>query len=246
MVLPPWPRGASLQNTDILVSLEEKTAYRFRNRALLEEALTHKSFSNEWQGETVPFNERLEFLGDAVLDLVVSRYVYRRFAAAPEGELTRIRAEVVNEKSLAQVARKLELGEYFRLGKGEEKSGGRNKDSLLANALEAFLGAVFCDGGFEEARQVAERLLAGEMERAGQRKAGMDFKTRLQEILQGRLGTVPEYVLSQVEGPEHRRLYSVEVRVEGRVAGCGSGTTKKKAEQEAAREALRKLEPDPG
>ncbi len=235
-----------MQNTDTLVSLEETTAYRFRSRALLEEALTHKSFSNERQGEIVSFNERLEFLGDAVLDLVVSRYVYHRFAAAPEGELTRIRAEVVNEKSLAQVARKLELGRYLRLGKGEEKSGGRNKDSLLANAFEAFLGAVFCDGGFEAAGQVAERLLAGEMERAGQRKAGMDYKTRLQEILQGRFGTVPDYVLSQVEGPEHRRLYSVEVRFDGRIAGYGSGTTKKKAEQEAAREALRKLESDPG
>jgi ribonuclease-3 len=235
-----------LENTDALVSLEEKIAYRFRSRTLLEEALTHKSFSNERQGETVPFNERLEFLGDAVLDLAVSRYVYHRFAVAPEGELTRIRAEVVNEKSLAQVARNLELGEYLRLGRGEEKSGGRNKDSLLANALEAFLGAVFCDSGFEEARQVAEGLLAAEMERAGQRKAGMDFKTRLQEVLQGRFGTVPEYVLSQVEGPDHRRLYGVEVRVGGNVAGCGSGTTKKKAEQEAAREALRKLESGPG
>jgi ribonuclease-3 len=219
-----------LHNTHTLVSLEEKTAYSFRSRALLEEALTHKSFSNERQGETVPFNERLEFLGDAVLDLVVSRYVYRRFPAAPEGELTRIRAEVVNEKSLAHVARRLALGEYLRLGKGEEKSGGRKKDSLLANALEAFLGAVFCDGGFEEVRQ----------------KAGTDFKTRLQEVLQARLGTVPDYVLSQVEGPEHRRLYSVEVHVDGRVAGCGSGTTKKRAEQEAAREALRKLESDSG
>jgi ribonuclease-3 len=235
-----------LHNTHTLVSLEEKTAYSFRSRALLEEALTHKSFSNERQGETVPFNERLEFLGDAVLDLVVSRYVYRRFPAAPEGELTRIRAEVVNEKSLAHVARRLALGEYLRLGKGEEKSGGRKKDSLLANALEAFLGAVFCDGGFEEVRQVAEELFAGEMERAGRRKAGTDFKTRLQEVLQARLGTVPDYVLSQVEGPEHRRLYSVEVHVDGRVAGCGSGTTKKRAEQEAAREALRKLESDSG
>jgi ribonuclease-3 len=242
MALLPRPGGASLQNTDTFVSLEETIAYRFRGRALLEEALTHKSFSNEWQGETVPFNERLEFLGDAVLDLAVSQYVYDCFAAAPEGELTRIRAEVVNEKSLALIARKLELGRYLRLGIGEDKSGGRNKDSLLANALEALLGAVFCDGGFEAARRVTERLLAEEMERAGKHKIGMDYKTRLQEALQARFGTTPEYVLSQVEGPEHRRLYRVEVRFDGRIAGCGSGTTKKKAEQEAAREALRELE----
>jgi ribonuclease-3 len=229
-----------------LEALQQALGHRFGDPDLLLRALTHSSYVNEHPEDRIGDNQRLEFLGDAVLDLVVSRYVYHRFAAAPEGELTRIRAEVVNEKSLAQVARKLELGGYLRLGKGEEKSGGRNKDSLLANALEAFLGAVFCDGGFEAAGQVAERLLAGEMERAGQRKAGMDYKTRLQEMLQGRFGTVPDYVLSQVEGPEHRRLYSVEVRFDGRIAGSGSGTTKKKAEQEAAREALRKLESDPG
>lgn len=222
------------------VSLEEKIDYYFRDGALLEEALTHKSFSNEQPG-SIPFNERLEFLGDAVLDLVISRYVYKHLPA-PEGELTRIRAEVVNEKSLSLIAEKLDLGSYLRLGKGEERSGGRNKSSLLANVLEAVLGAVFCDSDFERARSVAEPLFVKEIHRAASSKAGMDYKTRLQEMLQSLYGKTPEYVLSQVMGPEHSRSYSVEVRFDGKLIGEGTGTTKKKAEQAAAREALALLE----
>ena len=224
------------------VSLEEKIDYRFRDKSLLEEALTHKSFSNEQPGGAIPFNERLEFLGDAVLGLVVSEYAYLRLGNAPEGELTRIRAEVVNENSLATIAGGLLLGDYLRLGKGEERSGGRTKTSLLANALEALLGAVFCDSGFENARTVAEGLLADEIQRAARSKISMDHKTRLQEMLQARYGDTPEYVVGQVEGPEHQRLYSVEARYDGRIIGCGTGTTKKRAEQEAAREALVLLE----
>ena len=222
------------------VSLEEKINYYFRDKGLLEEALTHKSFSNEQPG-AIPFNERLEFLGDAVLDLVISRYVFKHLAA-PEGELTRIRAEVVNEKSLSLIAGKLELGSYLRLGKGEELSGGRTKSSLLANVLEAILGAVFCDSDFENARSVAEPLFVAEIHRAASSKIGVDYKTRLQEMLQSLCGKTPEYVLTQVAGPEHCRSYSVEVRFDGKSIGGGTGTTKKKAEQGAAREALAFLE----
>ncbi|MEZ4599459.1 MAG: ribonuclease III [Syntrophotaleaceae bacterium] len=223
-------------------TLEEKIHYRFRDGSLLQEALTHKSYSNEQPGGVLPFNERLEFLGDAVLGLIVSRYAFHHLATATEGELTRIRAEVVNEKSLAAIAGQLMLGRYLRLGRGEEKSGGRTKRSLLANAFEALLGAVFCDGGFENACRVAEGLLAEKIRRAASSKTGRDYKTRLQEMMQARYGLPPEYELSQIEGPEHQRSYTVEARFEGRVIGRGKGTTKKKAEQEAAREALQLLE----
>jgi ribonuclease-3 len=231
-----------LMDNEKEVSLEEKIDYFFRDRSLLEEALTHKSFSNEQSGEAIPFNERLEFLGDAVLGLVVSRFAFQHLASAPEGELTRVRAEVVNEKSLATIAGQLKLGQYLRLGKGEEKSGGRTKRSLLANALEAMLGAIFCDSGFENARAVAERLMADSIRRSARSKVGIDFKTRLQEVLQARYGLPPEYVLDHVEGPEHQRSYSVEARFGGRTIGRGTGTTKKKAEQQAAKEALAHLE----
>ena len=223
-------------------ALEEIIDYRFRDRRLLEEALTHKSFSNEQPGVALPFNERLEFLGDAVLGLIVSRYAFDHLSTAAEGELTRIRAEVVTEKSLAAIAGQLMLGRYLRLGRGEEKSGGRTKRSLLANAFEALLGAVFCDGGFDHACRVAEGLLGEKIRRAARSKTGRDYKTRLQEMMQARYGLPPEYVLSQIEGPEHQRCYSVEARFEGRAIGRGKGTTKKKAEQEAAREAIQHLE----
>jgi ribonuclease-3 len=219
-------------------SLQEKIGHSFGRPGLLRESLTHRSFSNEQPGKDFPHNERLEFLGDAVLDLVISHLVYRSFPRLPEGELTRIRAEVVSEKALAELARSLALGCCLRLGRGEDRSGGRDKDSLLADAFEAVLGAVFLDGGFEAARGVVERLFADGVAHSARRKVGVDHKTRLQEILQARHGKTPEYVLLQAEGPDHQRIYSVEARFEGEAIGSGRGRTKKKAEQEAAREAL--------
>lgn len=200
--------------------------------------MTHKSFSNEQPGRNFPHNERLEFLGDAVLDLVISQLLFRSFPQFPEGELTRIRAEVVSERALAALARPLGLGYCLRLGRGEERSGGRDKDSLLANAFEAVLGAVFLDGGFEAAEVVIERLFSHAVESSACRKAGVDHKTRLQEFFQARHGKTPEYVMLEAEGPDHQRIYSVEVRFDGTAIGRGRGRTKKKAEQEAAREAL--------
>ncbi len=221
--------------------LQDNLVYRFADGALLVEALTHKSYSNEQPGRAIACNERLEFLGDAVLDLVVSRYIFRRYPDAQEGELTRIRAEVVSEKGLAVVARRLQLGRYLLLGRGEERSGGRDKVSLVANALEALLGAVFCDGGFEPACNVAERLFADPIAEAAQRKHGLDHKTHLQEITQARYALVPEYVLVCEDGPEHRRHYTVEVRLADKPLGQGQGTTKKKAEQQAALLAIARL-----
>ena len=230
-----------MQADQDLQILQDNIDYRFVDVTLLVEALTHKSYSNEQSGEAIACNERLEFLGDAVLDLVVSRYMFRRFPEAQEGELTRIRAEVVSEKGLSIVARPLHLGGFLRLGRGEERSGGRDKDSLVANALEALLGAVFCDGGFESACDLAEKLFANSIVEAAQRKHGLDHKTHLQEISQARYALVPEYVLVCEDGPEHRRHYTVEVRLADKTLGQGQGSTKKKAEQQAALRAIARL-----
>jgi len=222
--------------------LEKKIGFRFADGGYLREALTHKSYSNEHPVETAPFNERLEFLGDAVLDLVVSDKVFRTFPELAEGELTRIRAEVVSEKSLAAVARSLGLGRCLRLGRGEQRSGGREKDSLLADALEALLGAVFCDGGLESVRPIVDRLFGEAIAFSARHKIGVDHKTRLQEVLQARHGCPPFYELVQAEGPDHQRVYTVAVLFEGECIGRGTGRTKKKAEQAAASQALGRLE----
>lgn len=222
--------------------LEERLGYRFRDHEMRRTALTHKSFSNEQSGLPVSHNERLEFLGDAVLDLAVSCRIFRDFPALPEGELTRIRAEVVSEKGLAAIARQLDLGACLLLGRGEARSGGREKDSLLANALEALLGAIFCDGGFEDVQPVVDRLFGAAIGCSVRHKSGIDHKTRLQEMLQAQYGRGPSYLLVLAEGPDHQRRYTVEVRFDGEAVGTGQGRTKKAAEQEAAREALQRLE----
>jgi ribonuclease-3 len=222
-------------------ALQTRIDYHFSNPALLRESLTHKSFSNERPGESVPDNERLEFLGDAVLDLVVSRGIFHDFPALPEGELTRIRAEVVSEKGLAAIARELNLGSCLLLGRGEERSGGREKESLLADALEALLGAVFCDGGFDRVSSVIEASFGSAVALSASRKAGIDHKTRLQELVQARHGHPPVYVLTRTEGPDHQRLYTVEVRLDDRTIGMGQGRNKKGAEQAAACEALARM-----
>ncbi len=164
------------------------------------------------------------------------------YPQSQEGELTRIRAEVVSEKGLAVVARSLKLGGFLLLGRGEERSGGREKESLIANALEALLGAVFCDGGFDAARLLAESLFTEQLKAAGRRKQGIDHKTRLQELSQARYALAPEYIVVCEEGPERRRQYTVEVLLHGKALGRGQGSTKKKAEQQAALKAIGILE----
>lgn len=223
--------------TFTLESLEAVLAYSFIDRQLPLQALTHKSFSNE-QNEDVLHNERLEFLGDAVLELAVSDWVFRHYPDIPEGGLTRIRAEVVSEKGLSSLARQLNLGEGLRLGKGEEKSGGRDKDSLLADAFEALLGAIYCDGGFTAACTVVEKVFAELIERSARSRYGTDYKTCLQERLQARHGGLPEYQLARVSGPDHDRVYTMEVRFDGKLLGSGRGASKKRAEQQAAAVAL--------
>ena len=222
---------------ETLDSLETSMAYHFHDRQLPLQALTHKSYSNE-QRRLVAHNERLEFLGDAVLELVISDLVYQRYPDIPEGGLTRLRAEVVSEKGLSAVARKLRIGSGLRLGRGEQRNGGKDKDSLLADALEALFGAVYLDGGFSAVRQVIERIFSEVIAAAARQRYGSDYKTCLQERLQARFNQLPEYQLTEVCGPDHELIFNVEVRFSGQVLGRGSGASKKRAEQKAAAGAL--------
>lgn len=220
--------------------LEHAVGYRFRDRALLQEALTHRSRANE-AGGTLPDNQRLEFLGDSILGFLVGRELYLCHPGCTEGELSRHRAALVDEENLARLAQALDLGSYLLLGKGEEKSGGRGKKSLLADAYEALIAAVYLDGGMQQVQLLVERqfghLVAGGTPAALTR----DYKTELQELTQSRLGTVPRYELLATAGPDHDRSYRVAVHVGNSVAGEGSGRSKKVAQQDAARAALEKL-----
>ncbi|MCK5825738.1 MAG: ribonuclease III [Desulfuromusa sp.] len=220
-----------------LNNLETTIGYTFTDRQLLLQALTHKSFSNE-QTEFVPHNERLEFLGDAVLELAVSDWVFNHYPDIPEGGLTRIRAEVVSERGLSQIASRLQIGAVLRLGKGEEMSGGGEKPSLLADALEALLGAIYREGGFALVRQVVEKVFRDVIEKSALLRYGSDYKTCLQERLQALYGHLPEYRLVQVDGPDHQKIFSMEVFFSGKLLGKGSGSSKKNAEQKAAAVAL--------
>jgi len=217
--------------------LEAAISYTFTDRQLLLQALTHKSFSNE-QAEFVPHNERLEFLGDAVLELVVSDWVFNRYPDIPEGGLTRIRAEVVSEKGLFQVARQLDIGTVLRLGKGEQRSGGREKPSLLADALEALLGAIYREGGFSAVDLVIKKIFYEMIEKSALLRYGSDYKTYLQERLQALYSQLPEYILAEVSGPDHQKIFSTEVYLSGELLGKGTGSSKKSAEQKAAAVAL--------
>jgi ribonuclease-3 len=220
-----------------LHELQRIIDYTFADSDLLYQALTHKSFSNE-QSEFVLHNERLEFLGDAVLELVISDWVFSHYPDIPEGGLTRIRAEVVSEKGLSGIARQLQLGTGLRLGKGEEKSGGSEKSSLLADVLEALLGAIYRDGGFSAASQVIDKIFSAVIEESALLRYGSDYKTCLQERLQAQYGKLPEYALVQVSGPDHERVFSMEVHSCDKLLGKGSGSSKKSAEQKAAAAAL--------
>lgn len=221
--------------------LEARTGVFFRDRTLALSALTHKTYLNEHRGEAATDNERLEFLGDSVVNLAVSHRLMERFASAAEGDLSRMRASLVNEESLAQAAKEIGLGELLLLGRGEENTGGRSKSSLLADALEAVVGAVYLDGGLAPALGLVDRLFAGNLQQVLAGMGQFDYKTRLQEAVQGRLGLTPRYrVLGEV-GPEHRKVFEVEVTVSEAWSAKGKGRSKKEAEQAAAREALEKI-----
>ena len=218
--------------------LEEKLGYRFRDRSLLEHAMTHSSYANEHRGQGLTSNERLEFLGDSVLGVVVADYLFHEHPDMPEGELTRTRAALVCEGSLHEVAKSLTLGRYLRLGRGEDAGGGRTRPSILADATEAMLAAVYLDGGMEAVRPIIQTLILNkEREKAVDR----DYKTALQELIQRTPGSVVSYRLVRESGPDHCRSFEMEASVDGKVVGMGAGRTKKEAEQMAARTALEKL-----
>ena len=223
-------------------TLQKSLSYQFENSTLLVMALSHKSYVNENPNHVGGDNERLEFLGDAVLDLVISDCMFSRYPELAEGEMTRVRAEVVSEKNLAELARDINLGDSLFLGKGERLTGGNDKDSLLANALEAVFGAIYLDARYAAVRSVILGLLSEQVDLAVERKRGLDYKTRLQELVQARYGMVPQYVMLETSGPDHGKIYRVGVNFAGHSFGPGSGRTKKKAEQEAARQALKGLD----
>ncbi len=230
-----------ITENEIWLRLEKALGYSFQDRALLVKAMTHRSYANEYHAVGIPDNERMEFLGDAVLDLVISQYLMKTFPRAREGELTRIRAEVVSLPSLARLAWSLDIGSDLLLGKGEDRSGGRNKSSLLADALEALFGAIFTDGGFEAAKTAILPLFVPLLQQAATDES-QDFKSRLQEFLQSTQRELPVYKLLEAAGPAHERVYHVDVLVDNRTHGSGQGRTKKSAEQAAAKAALIRLE----
>ncbi|MFR0912208.1 MAG: ribonuclease III [Evtepia gabavorous] len=207
-------------------TLEEKIGYSFRDRSLLENALTHSSYANEHRAAGVPSNERLEFLGDSILGLVVADHLYRTRPDLPEGDLTRIRAALVCEGSLVQVAQALDLGSYLKLGKGEDHGGGRARPSIQADAVEAMLAAVYLDGGIGQVRKLIHRLvLDQEQEKTA---AGRDYKTALQELVQRENGQVLSYRLTGESGPDHAKVFAMEVLLNDGVIGGGQGRSRRK------------------
>ena len=225
----------------MLKDLEEAIGYRFQNITLLQQAMAHSSYANERWHDSLMSNERLEFLGDSILGMLVADYLYRAFPNRPEGELTRMRADMVCEKSLAVVAAQLDLGRHLLLGKGEELGGGRHRESILADAVESVIAASYLDGGMEAARSFVQKFVLVHV--PVNRPNNMDYKTALQEKVQQKKNQTISYVLVGESGPDHDKHFQVELRLNDQVVGVGSGSSKKRAEQDAARAALETLYP---
>ena len=224
-----------------LEEFQEIIGVKFKNPRLLDAALTHSSYANQYGLSYNHHNERLEFLGDSVLSIVISEYLYKKYKTKPEGKLTRIRAAIVCEGSLAETARKISINRYIRIGKGEELSGGRHKDSMLADACEAVIAAIYMDHGFEEARSFITGFMQEIIDESGREKNNHDYKTALQEKVQRLVLGDIKYEVTGDWGPDHEKTFQVEVSVGDRVLGCGQGRSKKEAQQSAAREALKEL-----
>ena len=215
--------------------LEQRIGYQFHDISLLKQALTHSSFTNEQKINKTGNYERLEFLGDAVLELTSSEFLFHEHQDVPEGELTKMRASMVCEPALAFCARDLELGKFIRLGKGEENTGGRERDSIISDVMEAVTGAIYLDGGMEPARQFINSFILSDLE---DKRLFYDSKSNLQELIQGKLKKEFWYELLEESGPEHNKVFKVSVHMEDEVLGEGIGKTKKAAEQQAAYKAL--------
>lgn len=230
----------SSKQKSLLSSLEKKIHITFKNTALLQTAFVHKSYLNEHKGEVPHDNERLEFLGDAVLELVTTEYLYQKFPESEEGQLTNFRSALVKGKHLAEVARGLELGEYLLVSRGEEKSGGRSKQYLLANTLEALIGAIYLDCGFETAHRFITQFILTNLGEILQKGLHIDAKSKLQELAQERFGITPTYKVMSEHGPDHNKEFEVCVCVGEKTLGKGKGSSKQNAEQQAAVDALKK------
>ena len=225
----------------MLTKLEQGLGYTFRNKALLENALTHSSYANENRERHLPDNERLEFLGDSILGFVVAEYLYRNFPDKPEGELTRIRADLVCERNLAEAAATIELGSYLLLGHGEEQGGGRKRDSIVSDAMESVIAASFMDGGFAAAKEIIDRLILSNIPKG--RPRNFDYKTAFQELVQRKKDQQIHYELTGESGPDHDKHFEVEVLLNGKAVGRGVVSSKKRAEQAAAEAAIEALFP---
>ncbi len=221
-------------NTNDLEKLESLIGYEFKDKSLLKQALTHSSYANEQKINRSGDYERLEFLGDAVLEVISSEFLFHKYPDLPEGKLTKLRASMVCEPSLAICARDLDLGKFILLGKGEEATGGRNRESITSDVMEAIIGAIFLDGGMEKAKAHIEKFILSDLE---DKALFYDSKSTLQEVMQA-IKKEFEYVLIGESGPEHDKLFEVSVMSEGNVLGNGKGRTKKAAEQQAAYQAL--------
>ncbi len=226
---------------EALNGLGKRLSYSFRNIALLETALTHRSYVNENPQLALADNERFEFLGDAVLGVCVSDILIKKYADFSEGTLSKIRAAIVNEKPLAEMAHKLEIGSCLLLGKGEEISGGRSKDSLLANAFEAVIAAIYLDSGFTKTKSILKKLMGPLLNDDSLHSQYFDYKTALQEFCQKIYKTAPVYIIVDSCGPDHAKTFDVEVTIAGKVIQTGSGKSKKEAEKQAAQKAWQEL-----
>jgi len=232
-----------LEREKLLSELEQKIGYSFRSRALLDRALTHRSFANERVGENCQHNEALEFLGDSVLGFVVSAWLLERFPDLSEGKLSKMKAYLVSESRLVEIAEELDLGNYILLNRGEEKTGGRRKRALLADAYEALIGVLYVDGGIDVAEKFLRRELRQKLMSIDPASMiGADYKSALQERLQAAGGPGPDYAVVEVLGPDHRRTFRVELRIGGHAVATGEGHTIKLAQQEAARFVLESKE----
>ena len=226
----------------MIKDLENAIGYRFKNITLLQNALAHSSYANERWHDSLKSNERLEFLGDSILGMVVAEYLYRNFPDRLEGDLTRMRADMVCERSLALIAERIGLGKHLLLGNGEEASGGRTRDSILADAVESVLAACFLDGGMEPARNFINTFVLTDVPVRKLRNA--DYKTALQELVQQKKNQILSYRLVEESGPDHDKHFVVQVSLNGTVVGTGAGKSKKRAEQDAAHAAIEHLFPD--
>ena len=225
----------------MIKDLEAAIGYKFKNIALLQNALAHSSYANERWHNSLMSIERLEFLGDSILGMCVAEYLYCTFPDRPEGELTRMRADMVCEQTLANVAGRIGLGEHLLLGKGEEQGGGRTRNSILADAVESVIAASFLDGGMDAAKQFIQKYILVEV--PVKKLHNVDYKTGLQELVQQKKNQVLTYTLVGESGPDHDKHFEVEVCLNGKVVGLGSGSSKKRAEQDAARVAMESLFP---